>query len=394
MQLELTILPRSRFMHVEDPNQELAEQSNSLRRQLLLTWVLMLLLVGLLLLPTLKLWFNFGVSGTPRPVTPRGELADFEKTTVTLFNETSPSVVYINTKESRPNFFSRTYEEVDSGTGSGFVWDSDGHIVTNYHVIGDASSYEVVFFDQSGYKADLVGVSPSHDLAVLRIQAPQNLLRPVMVGESSDLRVGQSVFAIGNPFGLNQTLTTGIVSAKSRRIKSPNGATIDDVIQIDAAINPGNSGGPLLDSAGRLVGVNTAIYSPSGASAGVGFSIPVDIVNQVVPEIIRRGNVEPPKLGIWNTEENNERLKQLTGVDGVAIMQLQKGGPAERAGLRAFVVPGRGIREGDIIQKIDDRRVSTFRELQEALFNYRPGDRVKITFYRLEKLYEIEVELD
>ncbi|MFN3192641.1 MAG: S1C family serine protease [Aureliella sp.] len=381
-------------MHVEDPNQELAEQSNSLRRQLLLTWVLMLLLVGLLLLPTLKLWFNFGVSGTPRPVTPRGELADFEKTTVTLFNETSPSVVYINTKESRPNFFSRTYEEVDSGTGSGFVWDSDGHIVTNYHVIGDASSYEVVFFDQSGYKADLVGVSPSHDLAVLRIQAPQNLLRPVMVGESSDLRVGQSVFAIGNPFGLNQTLTTGIVSAKSRRIKSPNGATIDDVIQIDAAINPGNSGGPLLDSAGRLVGVNTAIYSPSGASAGVGFSIPVDIVNQVVPEIIRRGNVEPPKLGIWNTEENNERLKQLTGVDGVAIMQLQKGGPAERAGLRAFVVPGRGIREGDIIQKIDDRRVSTFRELQEALFNYRPGDRVKITFYRLEKLYEIEVELD
>lgn len=366
-------------------------ESSSLKRQLFLTWILMVLLVLVLVLPTLKLWFNFGVTGDPRPVTPRGALADFEQTTVDLFNETSPSVVYINTR-ARASMYGYRGVEVDAGTGSGFVWDKDGHIVTNYHVIQGASSAQVVFYDQSTYDAVVVAQSPSHDLAVLRVNAPANLLRPVLVGESQNLKVGQSVFAIGNPFGLNQTLTTGIVSAKSRTIQSPNGATIDDVIQIDAAINPGNSGGPLLDSAGRLVGVNTAIYSPSGASAGVGFAIPVDSVNRIVPQIIESGEYEPPKLGIIIIDELNEQLKELTGIDGVAVLKLQPGGPAEKAGLQEFVRTRDGV-QGDMIQKIGEHSVSTVRELQDALQKYRKGDEVVVTFVRDDRLFEVPVLL-
>lgn len=369
-----------------------AEESRTLKRQLLLTWVLMFLLGGILILPALKLWFNFGVTGDPRPVTPRGALADFEQTTVNLFNETSPSVVYINT-QSRRSMYGFRGEEVDAGTGSGFVWDQDGHIVTNYHVIKGASSAQVVFYDQSTYEATLVAASPSHDLAVLRVKAPATLLRPVLIGESNDLQVGQSVFAIGNPFGLSQTLTTGIVSAKSRSIRAPNDDIIDDVIQIDAAINPGNSGGPLLDSAGRLVGVNTAIYSPSGASAGVGFAIPVDIVNRVVPQIIEQGEYEPPRLGIKIIDQLNEQIKEALGIDGVAILGLQPGGPAEKAGLREFVRTQRGI-EGDMIQKIDDKTVSSVKELMDTLQKYRRGDKVTVTFVREDKLFEVELTLE
>lgn len=373
---------------------DFAVQSNSLRRQLLLTWVLMLLLVLLLVLPALKLWFNFGVSGDPRPVTPRGALADFEQTTVDLFNETSPSVVYINTQRERVRSpWQRRSEQVDAGTGSGFVWDVDGHIITNYHVIRGATSAQVIFFDQSSYEAELVAQSPSHDLAVLRVKAPKGLLRPVLIGESAELKVGQSVFAIGNPFGLNQTLTTGIVSAKSRSIESPNGAQIDDVIQIDAAINPGNSGGPLLDSAGRLVGVNTAIYSPSGASAGVGFAIPVDTVNRVVPQIIQTGAYEPPKLGIHINPDDNEVLKRLTGVEGVFILRNQQGGPADLAGLRACQRTYRGIIAGDVILQVDDTRVESVPMLLDTLQNYRKGDEVLIKFRRDDEILEVEVQL-
>lgn len=372
---------------------DFAVQSNSLRRQLLLTWVLMLLLVLLLVLPAIRLWFNFGVSGDPRPVTPRGALADFEQTTVDLFNETSPSVVYINTQKRVRSPWQRRSEQVDAGTGSGFVWDVDGHIITNYHVIRGATSAQVIFYDQSSYEAELVAQSPSHDLAVLRVKAPKGLLRPVLIGESADLKVGQSVFAIGNPFGLNQTLTTGIVSAKSRSIESPNGAPIDDVIQIDAAINPGNSGGPLLDSAGRLVGVNTAIYSPSGASAGVGFAIPVDTVNRVVPQIIQTGAYEPPKLGIHINPDDNEVLKRLTGVEGVFILRNQQGGPADLAGLRACQRTYRGIIAGDVILQVDNARVESVPELLDTLQNYRKGDDVQIKFRREDEILEVEVQL-
>ncbi len=377
-----------------DPRSDLEIQTNSLRRQLLLSWLLMILLAVLLLLPSIKLWLNFGVTGDPRPVTPRGALADFEQTTVNVFRETSPSVVYINTRSKFTDFSYKIFE-AKSGTGSGFVWDAEGHIVTNYHVVEDASSYEVVFYDQSVFEAVPVGASPDHDLAVLRINAPASLLRPVLIGESQSLAVGQSVFAIGNPFGLDQTLTTGVISAKSRSIQSPSGKNIDDVIQVDAAINPGNSGGPLLDSAGRLVGVNTAIYSPSGASAGVGFSIPVDVVNRVVPQIIKRGNYTPPQLGIaLLNEDANRAICSRLGIEGVMIRDVVKNGAAERAGLRGFVFSRNALRQlGDIIQAIDTYPTTSVNELLDVLQKYSKGDTVTVKYYRDEAVYQVEVQL-
>lgn len=374
---------------------EIEQQSSRLRRQLVLSWILMILLALMLLLPALKLWFNFGVSGDPRPVTPRGALADFEQTTVDLFRETSASVVYINTKARVADYVNRRILEVDSGTGSGFVWDSDGHIVTNFHVVEGTSAAQVVFFDQSSYKAVIVGSSADHDLAVLRIQAPPNLLRPVLIGESHDLSVGQSVFAIGNPFGLSQTLTTGIVSAKSRSIESPSGKLIEDVIQIDAAINPGNSGGPLLDSAGRLIGVNTALYSPSGTSAGVGFSVPVDTVNRVVPQIIKQGKYEPPKLGIYINEELNRAIRSRTGIDGVLILNVDEAGPAAKARLRGTQRSPRGgiTGIGDIIQGIDEHKVSSVKEMLDVLQKYKAGDVVTVTVFRDDRQLQVELEL-
>jgi len=215
---------------------------------------------------------------------PRKGLTDAEKATISLFEKATPSVVFITTSDVRRDYFTRSIREYKSGSGSGFIWDNAGHIITNYHVIQGADKATVTLSDQSTYPAKLVGKAPSKDLAVLKIEAPIEKLRPLQIGMSYDLRVGQSVYAIGNPFGLDQTLTTGIVSALGREINSVANIPIRDVIQTDAAINPGNSGGPLLNSSGELIGVNTAIYSPSGASAGIGFSIPVDAVNWVVPD--------------------------------------------------------------------------------------------------------------
>ncbi len=229
-------------------------------------------------------------STQPRVVTARGDLADWEKTNIKIYKETRPSVVHITTLSVHSDEFRLNVQEVPEGTGSGFIWDTNGHIITNYHVIRGADAANVTLSDQTTYKARLVGGAPDKDIAVLRIDAPASKLRPIQIGSSGNLQVGQAVYAIGNPFGLDQTLTTGVVSALGREIDSVRkGVTIRDVIQTDAAINPGNSGGPLLDSAGLLIGVNTAIYSPSGSSAGIGFAIPVDEVNQVVPQLIRHG---------------------------------------------------------------------------------------------------------
>ncbi len=354
-----------------------------LNRRLNLSWILIVLLTIALLLPTFKQWLNLGVSGNPRPITPRGELADFEKTTVELFRNASPSVVYINTRAAVANRFTRDIFEVESGTGSGFVWDEAGHIVTNYHVIEGASSAQVVFYDQSAYEATLVGVSPEHDLAVLRVRPREDLLRPLLIGQSDDLLVGQSVFAIGNPFGLNQTLTTGVVSAKSRRIETPEGKNIDGAIQIDAAINPGNSGGPLLDSASRLIGVNTAIYSPSGASAGVGFAIPVDMVNRVVPQIIASGKYEPPGLGIASSDEISWAIARRTGIEGIAVLKVTPDSGAALAGMRAAAPDPRGsLVLGDIILQVEGQKVTTIQSLDDVLDEFDVGDTVDVTIYR------------
>ncbi|MCZ6452167.1 MAG: trypsin-like peptidase domain-containing protein, partial [Deltaproteobacteria bacterium] len=230
-----------------------------------------------------------GSSGlaAPREITPRGKLSVEESLTIALFRKASPSVVNITTLTVRRDVFTLNLLEIPEGTGSGFVWDNAGHIVTNYHVIQNADVAQVTLADQSTLKARRIGVAPDKDLAVLQIDVAKSRLRPIPIGSSNNLRVGQKVYAIGNPFGLDQTLTTGVISALGREIESVTRRPIRGVIQTDAAINPGNSGGPLLDSAGRLIGVNTQIFSPSGASVGIGFAIPVDTVNRVVPQLIR-----------------------------------------------------------------------------------------------------------
>lgn len=257
-----------------------------------------------------------------RPVTARGDLAGDEQNTIDIFRSAAPSVVYITSIAVRRNLFSLNVYEIPQGTGSGFIWDRQGRIVTNFHVISDASRLEVTLADHSTWKAALVGAAPDRDLAVLQITAPASKLQPIAVGESTNLLVGQKVFAIGNPFGLDQTLTTGVVSALGREITAVTGRTIHDVIQTDAAINPGNSGGPLLDSAGRLIGVNTAIYSPSGASSGIGFAVPVGEVNRVVPQIISKGKVLRPGLGVTLA---NRSLTRDLGLEGVLVLKVLPG---------------------------------------------------------------------
>ena len=252
-------------------------------------WVLLLVLGGVL---AWRIWSREHRSGLDpnaelRPVVARGDLAADEQATIEIFRRASPSVVHITTLVTRKDAIGLNLFQIPKGTGTGFVWDRDGHIVTNYHVIQGGSGARVKLADNSTWTARLVGASPDNDLAVLFIKAPDTRLRPLLLGASANLQTGQKVFAIGNPFGLDHTLTTGVISALGREIESVNRRTIKDMIQTDAAINPGNSGGPLLDSAGLLIGVNTAIYSPSGAFAGIGFAIPSDRVNRVVTGLIR-----------------------------------------------------------------------------------------------------------
>lgn len=318
---------------------------------------------------------------TPRAVAPRGPLGADELANIDLFKRVSPSVVHITTLETQRDLFSMNVMQVPRGTGTGFVWDDKGHIVTNFHVIQGANAARVTMADQSSFPAKLVGAFPDRDLAVLKIDAPQAKLPPIAVGASRELQVGQRVYAIGNPFGLDQTLTLGIVSALNREIESFNGRTIRGVVQTDAAINPGNSGGPLLDSAGRLIGVNTQIASPSGASAGIGFAIPVDEVNRIVPRLIRDGRFVRPALGI--TAGNVELNRALNLPRGVAVVQVGSGSPAAKAGLQAFrrgrdgdVVPG------DVITAINDQPVADLDSMLAQLELRAPGDSVTLTLWR------------
>ena len=280
---------------------------------------------GFLVLPKVV---SSRVDAAPRPITARGPLKADELADVELFRRTSPSVVHITSLGVQRDMFSMNAQAVPRGTGTGFVWDDGGHIVTNFHVIQGANGARVTLADQSSYEAQLVGAFPDRDLAVLRIEAPKEKLPPIALGTSKELQVGQRVYAIGNPFGLDQSLTTGIVSALNREIESFNSRTIRGVVQTDAAINPGNSGGPLLDSAGRLIGVNTQIASPSGASAGIGFAIPADEVNRIVPRLIKDGRFLRPALGV--TAGPAALQQQLKLPVGVAIVQVGNGTPAAR----------------------------------------------------------------
>jgi S1-C subfamily serine protease len=317
----------------------------------------------------------------PRAVTPRGPLTVEEQAHVELFRKASPSVVHITSLAAQRDLFTMNVQQVPRGTGTGFVWDDQGHIVTNFHVIQDANAARVTLADQSTYDATLVGAFPDRDLAVLRIEAPRNKLPPIAIGASRDLLVGQRVYAIGNPFGLDQSLTTGIISALNREIESFNQRTIRGVIQTDAAINPGNSGGPLLDSAGRLVGVNTQIASPSGASAGIGFAIPVDEVNRIVPRLIRDGRFVRPALGI---EAGPPGLQQALNLPkGVPIVEVGSTSPAGRAGLQPFRRGKRGeVLAGDVITAINDEPVADLDDMLSLLERRQPGDAVTLTVWR------------
>jgi S1-C subfamily serine protease len=327
-----------------------------------------------------------------RPVAERSDLDPEEKRTIALFKGAQRSVAFITTQVEQVDFWTRNVFEVPKGTGSGFVWDDRGHVVTNFHVVQDSDSQKVTLGDTQ-YDAKTVGFARDQDIAVLRIAASPGQLAPIRVGTSADLQVGQKVYAIGNPFGLDYTLTTGIVSALGRTIQGVSGATIFDVIQTDAAINPGNSGGPLLDSGGRLIGMNTAIYSPSGASAGIGFAVPVDTIARIVPQLIAHGRVIRPVLGVNLDDRLSDYVTRRLGVEGALVRDVYRGTGAAEAGLRGTTLARGQVIPGDIIQEIDGKPVKSVGDLLGRLGSYKPGDTVTLTVWREDKTRSLRVRL-
>ncbi len=314
-------------------------------------------------------------------------LKSYENAIVELFKEASPSVVYITTSTYQRDYFSRNIYEIPSGSGSGFIWDNNGHIITNYHVIKGARKIEVTLSDHSSWEAKLIGVSAEKDIAVLKVNAPRKNLNAINIGSSSNLTVGQFVMAIGNPFGLDHTLTTGVISALGREIESQAKIPIRDIIQIDAAINPGNSGGPLLDSDGQLIGVNTAIYSPSGASAGIGFAIPVDVIKWVVNDIIKYGEVRRPIVGIDLLPSS---YASAFGVkEGIVVYYVHPNYPAHQAGLKGTTRNNLG----DIILSVNGNKVKENNDFILELEKYKPGDKIKLELLRGNKKIEKELTL-
>jgi len=366
---------------------------NPQRKSSLITFILLGAVVYMATIQVKAWWSDQAAASiTPRTVTPRDDLGEGEKATIKLFEETSPSVVFITTINLRRDFFSTNIYKIPAGTGSGFIWDSAGHIVTNYHVIKGADEAKITLWDQSTWDAKLVGAEPDKDLAVLKIKAPDKRLKPIKIGESKNLLVGQNAYAIGNPFGFDQTLTTGIISALGREIESITRRPITGVIQTNAAINPGNSGGPLLDSANRLIGINTAIYSPTGSYAGIGFAVPVDTVNRIVPQLIEFGKVIKPGLGI-NIAPDSFVTNRLN-TTGVLILNTVPGGGAQKAGLKATTQSANGrISMGDIIKEIEGKTVIDSSDLFRILDSKVVGDKVKVTVERGGESKKIEVTL-
>lgn len=360
---------------------------------------LSVVLVLVLLLPAagLLVWWFWPSRGgldpqvQPRPVAARGDLAAAEKTNIEIYEQASPSLVQVTNLAESNSLFGLDVQQVPKGVGSGFVWDQDGHIVTNYHVVEGADAARVTLADHSTHAAQTAWVYPDMDIAVLTINVPKSKLHPIMIGSSHDLKVGQVTYALGDPFGLDQTMTTGIVSALGRQIQSPNGRTIRGVIQTSAAINSGNSGGPLLDSAGRLIGMNTAILSPSGAFAGIGFAIPVDEINQVVTELIRHGKIVRPGLGVELAQDQQARR---LGVDqGALILRVLPNSAAAEAGLRGVRADRSGIHLGDIIVAIDSKPIRNRQAVFAALQHRKVGDTITLTIERNGEQQDVQVTL-
>ncbi|MEM1034235.1 MAG: trypsin-like peptidase domain-containing protein [Myxococcota bacterium] len=336
--------------------------------------------------------FEIEVSPGASPSTPLpDDLAPGEERNIEIFRQAAPSVVFITNIAVSRGLLSRKATEIPRGTGSGFVWDDQGHVVTNFHVIRGGNAAKVTFSNQKEYDAKVVGMAPDKDIAVLKIEAPADALVALPRGSSSNLVVGQQTFAIGNPFGLDHTLSTGVVSGLEREIDSLVGRPIFGVIQTDAAINPGNSGGPLLDSSGRLIGINTAIYSPSGASAGIGFAVPVDTVTRIVPQLIEYGKVIRPGLGITFDPVLNQR----TGEKGIIVLTVQPDSAADDAGLRPTTRDGRtgDIILGDIIFEIDGASIETEKDLFKQLDDKEVGDTLKLKVRRGDEERALELTL-
>jgi S1-C subfamily serine protease len=367
------------------------------------SWVPTLLLYGLLLVAAgVLLWRYFlpnvdladltrparekggDPTAQPHPIAKAGPMQPDEQANINIYTAAKDSVVNVTTATAFRNRMTLNVQLVPRGTGSGFVWDDKGRIVTNYHVIKDANQIRVTLANQKTYKVYQANYDADKDLAVLWTDAPRDLLKPLPIGESGKLMVGQKTYAIGNPFGLDHTLTTGIVSALGREIEAENGRVIKNVIQTDAAINPGNSGGPLLDSSGRIIGVTSAILSPSGANSGIGFAIPVDVVNRVIPQLIRFEKRVRPTLGISIAPDQLARNK---GIEGVLVIDTVAGGPAETAGIRPTRRNDEGeIQLGDIITAvtIGDQKypIKSSDDLYAALDEASVGQTVTLTVRR------------
>jgi S1-C subfamily serine protease len=369
------------------------------QRPVAAVWPLLVLLLGLALLlgGLVVYWFWPSHRSTgpaqPRTVTPAGKLSDAEQATIDLFKAASPSVVHVTNMAVNRSAFSLDVQRVERGLGSGFVWDKDGHIVTNYHVVDGANEVQVIFQDGTSYQTSEMWTYPDKDIAVVKIAAPADKLVPITVGDSQGLQVGQATFAIGNPYGLDHTLTTGIVSALGREITSPSKRPIRGVIQTSAAINPGNSGGPLLDSSGRLIGMNTAILSESGAFGGIGFAIPVDEINSDVTQLINNGKVVRPRLGVQVAED--QQARQLGVKEGAMVVRVFSGSPAATAGLRGVEEDEQNrIILGDVIVAIDDKPIKSGKDLFGVLEQYKAGDKVTIRYIRNGQKKETKATLE
>ncbi len=328
----------------------------------------------------------------PRPrVSDARALLESERNTIEVFQRADPSVVFVTNNALRRDFFSMNVTEVPQGAGSGFLWDEHGHVVTNYHVLEGGQTFSITLPTGVTREARVVGAEPRKDLAVLHFETDGLEIQPLPIGRSAGLVVGQKVLAIGNPFGLDRTLTTGIISAVGREFPTSGGFVIEDVIQTDASINPGNSGGPLLDSSGSVIGVNTAIYSPSGASAGISFAIPIDTVRRIVPQLIRYGQVRRVGLGLTVLPDH---IVRSWGIAGVGIRDVPPGSEAARAGIRPIHLDRRGrVLSVDILTAVDGEVIDGFAALANALDGREPGEEVVLSVLRGDETIPVEMRL-
>ncbi|MGQ0686066.1 S1C family serine protease [Bradyrhizobium sp.] len=333
-----------------------------------------------------NLRFSVWTEPNVRAVEQRGPLSEAERANIEMFERVSPSVVQVAAQSAANPLSEETEGGGGAASGTGFVWDDAGHVVTNNHVVQNAREVAIRLASGEAVRAGLVGTASNYDLAVLRIRGARKLPPPLAIGSSSDLKVGQFAFAVGNPFGLDQSMSSGIISALKRRLPTSSGREIANVIQTDTAINPGNSGGPLLDSAGRLIGVTTAILSPSGSSAGIGFAVPVDIVNRVVPELIRNGRVPTPGIGIVAASET---VATRLGSEGVIVVRTAPGSPAERAGIRGVDLATGAL--GDVITAVDGKQVHRLSDLTDQIEQVGAGKTVRLSLKRGSEKRDVEV---